>query len=96
VTDETYPKADRRGTDGPDPKGKCTPSPCISAAEKGVQVTATMHNTQDKHVPVFNTVNNDIFAHDHAPASGTEILIAGTSDMGETGKDKKSVCDGAD
>ncbi len=55
-----------------------------------------MHNTQDKHVPVFNTVNDDIFAHDRAAASGTEILIAGTSDVGEAGKDKKSVCDGVD
>jgi hypothetical protein len=74
----------------------CTLQPAFSAAEKGVQVTAAMHNTQDKHVPIFNTVNDDIFAHNRAAASGTEILIAGTSDMGETGKDKESVCDRID
>ena len=64
-----------------------TLGPAFSAAEKGIQVTAAMHNTQDKHVPVFNTVNDDIFAHDHAAASGTEILIAATSDMGEAAND---------
>jgi hypothetical protein len=44
--------------------------PALSVAEKGRQVAAAMHNTQDKRVLVFKTVNDDIFAHGRAAASG--------------------------
>lgn len=57
--------------DGIDPNGNAPLDPVLSVAEKSRQVTAAMHNTQDKRVLVFNTVNDDIFAHGRAAASGT-------------------------
>ena len=39
-------------------------------AEKHIKVAPAMHDTQDKHVLVFDTVNDDIFAHGQAAASG--------------------------
>jgi hypothetical protein len=50
-----------------------------------------MHNTQDQRIFIFDTVNDHIFAHSHAAASGPEIFIAGTSDIREAGKDEKTV-----
>ena len=55
-------------------------------AEKHIKVAPAMHDTQDKHVLVFDTVNDDIFAHGQAAASGPKIFIAGTSDIKEAGK----------
>jgi hypothetical protein len=55
-----------------------------------------MHNTQDQRIFIFDTVNDHIFAHSHAAASGPEIFIAGTSDIREAGKDEKTVCEGVD
>ena len=48
-----------------------------------------MHDAKDKRVLVFDTVNDDIFPHGQGAASGTEIFIAGTSDIGKAGKHKK-------
>jgi hypothetical protein len=45
-------------------------------AEKHIKVAPAMHDTQDKHVLVFDTVNDDIFAHGQAAASGPKIFIA--------------------
>jgi hypothetical protein len=55
-----------------------------------------MHNTQDKSILVFDTVNDDIFPNGHAAASGAEIFIAGTSEIEEAGEDEETVCDGVD
>jgi len=57
--------------------------------EKGLQVAATMYDAKHKHVLVFDTVNEDILPHSHAAASGAEIVIAGTSDIGKPASMKK-------
>ena len=62
--------------------------------EKGLQLAAAMDNAKDKHVLVFNTVDDDILAHRQAAASGAEIVIAGASGIGKAGKHEKTVCDG--
>jgi hypothetical protein len=62
--------------------------------EKGLQVAAAMDDAKDKHVLVLNTVDDDILTHRHAAASGAEIVIAGTSDIGEAGKHEKTASDG--
>jgi hypothetical protein len=53
-----------------------------------------MYDAKDKHILVFNTVNDDILPHSHASASGAEIVIAGTSDVGEARQHEKTVGDG--
>ena len=55
-------------------------------AEKHIKVAPAMHDTQDKRILVFDTVNDDVFAHDQAAASRAKIFIAGASDIKETGE----------
>ncbi|MFZ0963865.1 MAG: hypothetical protein WAO35_23625 [Terriglobia bacterium] len=66
----------------------------VLVAEKGLQVAAAMYDAKDKHVLVFDTVNDDILPHRHAAASGTEIVIAGTSDIGEARRHEQAVGEG--
>ena len=54
-------------------------------AEKHIKVAPAMHD-RDKHILVFDTVNDDVFAHDQAAASRAKIFIAGASDIKETGE----------
>ena len=55
-------------------------------AEKRIKVAPAMHDTQDKHIPVFNTVNDDMFPHGQAAASRAKIFIAGAPDIKESGE----------
>jgi hypothetical protein len=55
-----------------------------------------MHHAKDKRVSVLDRVNDDILPHGHTAASGAEIVIAGTSNVGEAGKHEKAFCDGVD
>jgi len=55
-------------------------------AEKHIKVAPAMHDTQDKRVLVFNTVNDDIFAQVQAATSRAKIFIAGASDIKKTGE----------
>jgi len=66
----------------------------VLVAEKGLQVAATMYDAKDKHVLVFDAVNDDIPPHRHAAASGAEIVIAGTSDIGEARQHEEAVGEG--
>jgi len=68
----------------------------VSVLEKGLEIAAAMHDAKDKHVHVFNTVNDDILPHCYAAASGAEIVIAGTSDLGEARQHEKAVDEGVD
>ncbi len=45
-----------------------------------------MHDTQDKRVLVFNTVDDDIFAQGQAAAARAKIFIAGASKIKEASK----------
>ena len=65
-------------------------------AEKHIKVAPAMHDTQDKHVLVVNTVNDDVFAHGQAAASRAKIFIAGASDIKEAGEKQETICDGVD
>jgi len=58
----------------------------FSVAEKRLQVAAAMHDAKDQRVLFLDIVNDDILPHGHAAASGAEIFVAGTSDIGEAGK----------
>jgi hypothetical protein len=79
------------------PKGTHFETPTgVSVLEKGLEIAADMHDAKDKHVHVFNTVNDDILPHCHAAASGAEIVIAGTSDIGEARQHEKAVGEGVD
>ena len=64
--------------------------------EKGLEIAAAMYDAKDKHVLVFDTVNDDILPHSHAASSGAEIVIAGTSDIGEARQHEKAVGEGVD
>jgi hypothetical protein len=64
--------------------------------EKGLEIAAAMCDAKDKYFHVFNTVNDDILPHSHAAASGAEIVIAGTSDIGEARQHEKAVGEGVD
>ncbi len=55
-----------------------------------------MYDAKDKHFPVFNTVNDDILSHSQAAASGAEIVIVGTPDIGEARQHEKAVGEGVD
>src|SRR5208282_6516825 len=65
----------------------------VSVVEKGLEIAAAMYEAKDKHFHVFNTVNDDILPHSHAAASGAEIVIAGTSDVGEAREHEKAVAE---
>jgi hypothetical protein len=64
--------------------------------EKGLEISAVIYDAKDEHFLVFNTVNDDILPHSHAAASGAEIVIAGTSDIGEARQHEKAVGEGVD
>jgi hypothetical protein len=64
--------------------------------EKGFEMAAAMYDAKDKYFHVFNTVNDDILPHSQAAASGAEIVIAGTSDIGEARQHEKAVGAGLD
>ncbi len=53
-----------------------------------------MHNTKDKHICVFDVVDNNVFPHSQAAVPGAEIFFARTSDIGEARKCEETVCDG--
>jgi hypothetical protein len=55
-------------------------------AEKHIKIAPAMHDAQDKHVLVFNTVNDEVFAHAQAAASRAKIFIAGAADIREAGE----------
>ncbi len=50
-------------------------------AEKHIKVAPAVHDSQDKRVLVFNTVDDDIFAHGQAAGSKAKIFIAGASNI---------------
>ena len=55
-----------------------------------------MHDAKDKHVLVFDAVDNHVFSHGQTAVSGAEIFLPGTTDIGEAGKREETVCDGVD
>jgi hypothetical protein len=45
-------------------------------AEKHIKVAPAMQNTHDKHIPVFNTINDVVFAHSLRPVQISLFSIA--------------------
>jgi hypothetical protein len=68
----------------------------VSVLEKCLEIAAAMYDAKDQHVLVLNTVNDDILPHSHVAAPGAEIVIAGTSDIGEARQHEKAVGEGVD
>ena len=64
--------------------------------KKGLEITAAMYDAKDKHFHVFKTLNDDILPHSYAAASGAEIVIAGTCDVGEARQHEKTVGEAVD
>jgi hypothetical protein len=58
----------------------------LETTEKHIKVAPAMHDTQDKNVPIFNTINDDVVAHGQAAVSRAKIFIAGPSDIKEAGE----------
>ena len=71
-------------------------SPNTSVTEKSLELTAGVNDAQNKHVLVFDKIQNRIFANGKAPVAGAEIFLAGTSHIGKAGKREEAVCNGVD
>jgi hypothetical protein len=54
------------------------------------KVTAAMHTPKNEHVLRFDAVHNNVFAYGQAAAADSKIVLAGTADIREAGKQKRN------
>jgi hypothetical protein len=52
-----------------------------------------MHDAKDQRGFVFYDAHNHVFPHGEAAVTGSEVFLAGTSNIGEAGKREETVCD---
>jgi hypothetical protein len=55
-----------------------------------------MHHAENKNVMTIDTVDDDVLTHAGAPHSSAEILIAGSSNIGEVGQQIETAGDSVD
>ena len=52
-----------------------------------------MHHAENKNILTIDTVDDDVLTHTGAARPGTEIFIAGSSNIGEAGERKETAGD---
>src|SRR5437879_13483703 len=59
--------------------------------EQCFNISATVRHAKNQHVLVVDGVNHDVFANGEAPRASTEVVTAGSAQMGVTGKKEEPV-----